>query len=158
MTNKLLTLLFYLAIAIGAWANEVENTLVVKLKNGAETAFVLKDKPNVTFEGTDLKVITEKEIVTFALSDVLRFTYIKKDPSGIDEKVVDPTKVDYKDGVLVISQLKQGAFVGIYSLDGKLLRQLNAHHSGTYRLNLSELPKGVYLVKADNVTYKIMKP
>ena len=158
MTKRFLFLFFYVAIAIGAWADKAENTLVVKTKNGAETAIILKDKPNVTFEGTDLKVVTEKETVTFALSDVLRFTYIKKDPSGIDEKAVDPTEVGYKDGVLVISQLKQGASVDIYSLDGKLLRQLTAHRSGTYRLNLSELPKGVYLVKADNVTYKIMKP
>lgn len=156
--KKILLTLLGLVMVTSLWADEVENTLVVKTKNGAETAFILKDKPNVTFEGTDLKVVTEKETVTFALSDVLRFTYIKKDPSGIDEKAVDPTEVGYKDGVLVISQLKQGASVDIYSLDGKLLRQLTAHRSGTYRLNLSELPKGVYLVKADNVTYKIMKP
>ena len=156
--KKILLTILGLVMVTSLWADEVDNTLVVKLKNGAETTFVLKDKPNVTFEGTDLKVVTEKETVAFALSDVLRFTYIKKNPSGIDEKVVDPTEVGYKDGVLVISQLKQGASVDIYSLDGKLLRQLTAHRSGTYRLNLSELPKGVYLVKADNVTYKIMKP
>lgn len=157
MKKLLLLLLPLMAFPIGMLADS-QNTLVVKLKNGAETTFFLKDKPNVTFEGTDLKVVSNKETVTFALSDVLRFTYVKKDASGIDETVVDPTEVSYDGGVLVISQLKQGASVDIYSLDGKLLRQLTAHHSGTYRLNLSELPKGVYLVKADNVTYKIMKP
>ena len=157
MKRLQLLLLMLLALPIGMLADS-QNTLVVKLKNGAETTFFLKDKPNVTFEGTDLKVVSNKETVTLALSDVLRFTYVKKDASGIDETVVDPTEVSYDGGVLVISQLKQGASVDIYSLDGKLLRQLTAHHSGTYRLNLSELPKGVYLVKADNVTYKIMKP
>ena len=145
-----------LALPIGMLADS-QNTLVVKLKNGAETTFFLKDKPNVTFEGTDLKVVSNKETVTFALSDVLRFTYVKKDASGIDETVVDPTEVSYDGSVLVISQLKQGASVDIYSLDGKLVRQLKAHHSGTYRLSLSELPTGLYLVKADNITYKIMK-
>lgn len=156
MKRLQLLLLMLLALPIGMLADS-QNTLVVKLKNGAETAFFLKDQPNVTFEGTNLKIVSQKETVTFALSDVLRFTYVKKDPSGIDETVVDPTEVSFEGGVLVISQLKQGASVDIYSLDGKLLRQLTAHHSGTYRLNLSELPKGVYLVKADNVTYKIMK-
>ena len=155
--KKLQLLLFMLlALPIGMLADS-QNTLVVKLKNGAETAFFLKDKPNVTFEGTDLKVVSDKETVTFALSDILRFTYGKKDPSGIDEMVVDPTGVSYEDGVLVISQLKQGVSVDIYSLDGKLVRQLKAYRSGTYRLSLSELPTGLYLVKADNITYKIMK-
>ena len=133
------------------------NTLVVKMKNGAETAFFLKDKPNVTFEGTNLKVVSEKTTTTFALADVLRFTYVKRDPSGIDEQIVDPTEISYEDGVLVISQIKAGASVGVYALDGKLVRQLKAQRSGTYRLSLSDLPTGLYLVKADNVTYKITK-
>ena len=145
-----------LALPIGMLADS-QNTLVVTLKNGAETAFFLKDQPNVTFEGTNLKVVSKKETVSFTLSDVLRFTYVKKDPSGIDETVTDPTEVSYKGGVLVISQLKQGATVDVYSPDGKQVRQLKANHSGTYRLSLSELPIGLYLVKADNITYKIMK-
>ena len=156
MKRLQLLLLMLLALPLGMLADS-QNTLVVKLKNGAETTFFLKDKPNVTFEGTDLKVVSNKETVTFALSDVLRLTYVKKDASGIDETVVDPTEVSYDGSVLVISQLKQGASVDIYSLDGKLVRQLKAYRSGTYRLSLSELPTGLYLVKADNITYKIMK-
>ena len=156
MRRLQLLLLMLLALPIGMLADS-QNTLVVTLKNSAETTFFLKDKPNVTFEGTDLKVVSDKETVTFALSDVLRFTYVKKDPSGIDETVTDPTEVSYEGGVLVISQLKQGATVDVYSPDGKQVRQLKANHSGTYRLSLSELPTGLYLVKADNITYKIMK-
>ncbi len=146
-----------LALPIGMLADN-QNTLIVKTKDGAQTTFVLQDKPRVTFEGTDLKVVSDKETVAFALADVLRFEYVKKDALGIDEDVVDPTGVSYQGGVLVISQLRQGASVAVYTLDGKLLRQLTASHSGTYRLNLSALPTGLYLVKADNVTYKITKP
>lgn len=156
MRRLQLLLLVLLAWPIGMLADNL-NTLVVKMKNGAETAFFLKDKPNVTFEGTNLKVVSEKTTTTFALADVLRFTYVKRDPSGIDEQIVDPTEISYEDGVLVISQIKAGASVGVYALDGKLVRQLKAQRAGTYRLSLSELPTGLYLVKADNVTYKITK-
>jgi hypothetical protein len=62
-----------------------------------------------------------------------------------------------EDGMLVISQLKANATVNIYAFDGKLVQQLTARHAGTYRLSLSSLPAGVYLVKADNITYKITK-
>jgi len=37
------------------------------------------------------------------------------------------------------------------------VRRLIADHTGTYRLSLSTLPQGVYIVKADKITYKIMK-
>ena len=156
MKRLQLLLLMLIALPVGLLADNL-NTLIVMMKNGTETAFFLKDKPNVTFEGANLKVVSEKTTTTFALSDVLRFTYVKKDPMGIDEQMIDPTEINYKDGVLVISQIKAGASVGIYALDGKLVRQLKAQHSGTYRLSLSELPTGLYLVKADNVTYKITK-
>ena len=137
-------------------ADEVE-TLIIQLKNGMESAFFLKDKPKVTFEGTRLKVSAETGDVSFALADVLRFTYAKKSPTGISEQVENPTEVFYENDVLVISQLKANAVVSIYALDGKLIRQLKPHHTGTYRISLSELPLGLYLVKADNVTYKITK-
>ena len=156
MKRLQLLLLVLLAWPIGVLADNL-NTLVVTMKNGAETAFFLKDKPNVTFEGTNLKVVSEKTTTSFALADVLRFTYVKRDPSGINEQIVDPTEISYEDGVLVISQIKAGASVGVYALDGKLVRQLKAQRAGTYRLSLSELPTGLYLVKADNVTYKITK-
>jgi len=137
-------------------ADEVE-TLIVQMKNGSENAFFLKDKPKVTFEGSNLKVSASTGDVCFALADVLRFTYAKKSPTGISEQVEDRTGVAFEGDVLVISQLKANAVASIYTLDGKLIWQLKPQRTGTYRINLSELPSGLYIVKADNVTYKITK-
>ena len=134
-------------------------TLVVLTKDGAKTEFLLGDNPKVLFEGKDLRITSAKADVTYALADILRFTYVNTNPTGINElaEMDDPTEVSYQDGTLVLSQLKEGAVVGVYSLDGKLVQQLRAGHRGTFRLNLSMLPKGVYIVKADTITYKIMK-
>ena len=157
MKQRLLLITILTAFSIGMYAEQVE-TLIVKLKDGSETAFFLKDKPQVTFEGTDLKVASQNGDTTFPLADVLRFTYALKDTSGINETVDRKTSVSFEDDVLVISEIKAGNMVSIYSLDGKLLNQLTPQHTGTYRLNLSELPSGLYLVKAGNITYKITKP
>ena len=137
-------------------ADEVE-TLIILMKNGSENAFFLKDKPKVTFEGTSLKVSAATGDVSFALADVMRFTYAKKSTSGISEQVENPTGVSFEGDVLVISQLKANTTASIYALDGKLIRQLKPQRAGTYRISLSEWPSGLYLVKADNVTYKITK-
>ena len=134
-------------------------TLVVLTKDGAKTEFLLGDKPKVLFEGKNLRITSTKADVTYALADILRFTYTNTNPTGINEiaEMDDPTEVSYQDGTLMLSQLKEGAVVGVYSLDGKLVQHLRAGHRGTYRLSLSSLPKGVYIVKADTITYKIMK-
>ena len=155
--KHVLALLMFLTIfCVRTRAAQVE-TLIVKLKNGSETAFFLKDKPQVKFEGTNLKVTSSAGDTTFALADVLRFTYDKRDTSGINETIKEPTGVIFKDDVLVVSQLKVNAVVSVYGLDGILVRQWKAPHAGTFRLSLSELSSGLYLVKVDNITYKIMK-
>lgn len=150
-------LLLLLAWPIEMLADDQLATLIVKMKSGSETAFFLKDKPQVKFEGTNLKVTSSAGDATFALADVLRFTYAKKDPAGINETIDEKTGVALQDDVLVISQMKANSTVNVYSMDGKLVRQLTAQRAGTYRLSLSSLPAGVYIVKADNITYKITK-
>lgn len=147
-------------IVPGPGDNVMRNVLVVQTRGGGETTFLLADKPEAKFEGNQLRVRSEKADVSFNISDVLRFLYTKRSLVGIDdlEAQTDPTAIDYQqDGTLVISQLRAGAGVGVYGMDGKLVQQLKARHAGTYRLSLSSLPKGVYIVKADNITYKIMK-
>ena len=159
---KLLTimlLLTMLLVPIGMRADDKQNTLIVLTKDNVMHHFVLADKPTVTFEGTQLKVTCEKvsASASFNLADVIRFTYDGKSASGIDEMTVDPAEISMQDGTLVFSQMKAISTVNVYSTDGKLVRQLKAQRAGTYRLSLSSLRAGVYLVKADNITYKITK-
>ena len=161
MKQRLLLLSFLMACVIGVRAADKQNTLFVLTKGNVLHQFVLADKPKVTFEGTNLKVTCENNAsasYTFNLSDVIRFAYDEKSATGIDVVAVKPIDVSQEGDVLVVSQLKAGATVSVFALDGKLVRQLKPQRSGTYRLNLSELPSGLYLVKAGNTTYKITKP
>ena len=164
MKRLLIILSFFGVLPIGMQmapatmqAADKQNTLLILTKDNCIHQFVLADKPQVTFEGTQLKVTSSKTTAAFELSDVIRFTYEGKDASGIDEMTIDPAEISMEGGMLVISQLKANATVNIYAFDGKLVQQLTARHAGTYRLSLSLLPAGVYLVKADNITYKITK-
>lgn len=139
------------------WAVDLVTTLIVLTKDNAQHQFALPDKPKVSFEDKNLIVVSDKTTTTFALSDVVRFTYKDLDPSGIQEVYIKDTNVSLEDGMLVVSQVKANSNVCVYSLDGRLVRQLAVKRAGTYRLNLSSLPFGVYLVKTGSLTYKITK-
>ena len=159
MKNFILLLTLLLVLPVAVQADQL-NTLVVLTKDNVQHQFVIAEtKPEVTFEGNSLKVTCAKPdaSVTFDLKDIVRFTYVKQDDSGINELVEDPAAVTFDGGVLVISQLKANATVGIYTTDGRLLQQLKARRSGSYRLSLSQLTPGVYIVKVGNTSYKIMK-
>lgn len=154
----ILLLATFLATPVGIRAADKKNALIVLTKDKALHQFLLSDKPTVTFEGNNLKVKVSKNTATFALTDVIRFNYKKVDPTGIDEPVAEPTELGFEDGVLVISNIKAGTIVSVFTLDGKPIRQMKPARTGTYRLNLSQLPSGVYVVKAGTITYKIAKP
>lgn len=155
--SLVLSALLCLPTAIHA-ADKV-NILVVQTKSGDHQFVLSQDKPQVSFEGTSLKVTCDKASAsaTFQLADVIRFVYKSADPSGIDELTYPDAGLSYEDGTLVISQIKAGESVSIYSMDGRLQQQLKTTHSGTYRLSLASLPFGVYLVKTGTLTYKITK-
>ena len=131
--------------------------LVVETKNHVKTTYMLARKPEVTFVGNSLHIVSSDADVTYDLLDVLRVTYETQSVTGVSELHEDPATIDYEDGQLIISGIKAGAPVGIYSLDGKLVKQLTAQRSGSFRISLASLPQGMYIVKADNITYKILK-
>ena len=141
-------------------ADDMVNALVVLTKDNAKHRFELgADRPEVTFDGTDLKVTCARASLTtsFKVSDVIRFTYEKVEATSVTDARDERPDIRYDGGAIVISDLKAGAGVAVYTADGRLVQQLKATKSGNYSLPLTQLPAGVYLVKADNVTYKITR-
>ena len=63
---------------------------------------------------------------------------------------------DKEDETIRLNNLPAGTTVGIYTIDGK---QIYSHASdgSTFSLPLSTLKSGVYIVKANGLTYKIQK-
>ena len=131
--------------------------LVVETKDHVKTTYMLSDKPQVTFEGNNLHIVSEKADATYNLLDILNFTYETQSVTGVSELREEPATIDYNNGELVVSGLKANNAVSIYAMDGKLVQQQTASRGGTFRLSLSSLPQGVYIVKVGNITYKIMK-
>ena len=139
-----------------------EWSIIIFTKDQKQHEFQLAgNRPEVKFGASTLQVIISSAVqAEFSQDDVVKIAYKNPQQTDIDSPVADrnTAEINYQDdGLLVISQLSEGAAVSIYAMDGRLLRQLSANGDGTCRLDLSALPKGVYLVKTDTITYKIMK-
>ena len=139
-----------------------EWSIIIFTKDQKQHEFQLAgNRPEVKFGASTLQVIISSAVqAEFSQDDVVKITYKNPQQTDIDSPVADrnTAEINYQDdGMLVISQLSEGAAVSIYAMDGRQLRQLSASGDGTCRLDLSALPKGVYLVKTDSITYKIMK-
>ena len=139
-----------------------EWSIIITTKDQKQHEFQLAgNRPEVKFGASTLQVIISSAVqAEFSQDDVVKIAYKNPELTDINSPVADrnTAEINYQDdGQLVISLLSEGAAVSIYAMDGRQLRQLSANGDGTCRLDLSTLPKGVYLVKTDSITYKIMK-
>ena len=154
--NKTILTMLLLMLPLGLAADTL-TSLIVLQKDGTKSTFELATKPQVTFEGTDLKIHSGETDATISLSQIVRYWFETRDASGVTEMNVDESAVSYEGGTLVLSGLKTGTTANVYSTDGRLVQSLTAQRDGSYRLSLSSLPTGVYVVKMNTTTYKIMK-
>lgn len=158
-----LSLLFFLSVCANVFASNEPSQLVVKLKDNSEKIFILANKPVVTFD-TEKLYINTSEFST-ELSNVQEFYFKTESTTGID--VVKKTDnadssslftFRFVDGRTVyIDGLDNSVRVMVYSLSGA---QVNARiDRGNERtvVDFGNQPAGVYIIKANNQSFKIIK-
>jgi hypothetical protein len=131
-------------------------SLILLLKDGTTQTYELAEQPVITVVGAELKIVANHADVSIPLSDVVRYTFQKR-TTGIDEVDTNQEVIDYKDGVLTLSGLEAGTPISLYTIDGRLLQAHTVADDGTYRQSLGSLRQGVYVVKVNHKSYKIMK-
>ncbi len=142
------------------WGNMLyaqSQMLVVWHKNGQKIYYDLAENPKTTFSGTEIVITTNDISISYPLEQVLRYTY-ELQTSDIDN--IDrpkPTRVSQNGNRLVFENLEAGTEIQLFSTDGKLLAAQTANGSHAVTVSLASYPPGVYVVKANGATYKMMK-
>lgn len=137
--------------------DRIFTVLTVYLKDGSQHEFKLFDQPQITFQGGDLCIKTKKNEMSFAMSDVSHYNFEKGYFDAIEDAEAATEGLIVKDNEVAISHLPEGTLVSVYALDGKLMCSATVPASGVCSVSLHPFPTGVYVVKANDVTYKIMK-
>ena len=132
--------------------------LVITAKDGTESRYRLRSLPRVTVEKPYLIVRSDGTEISFDL-DELRYMHYEEDPTPTAIDTVNEPKAaaDQEEDTIYFNNLPTGTTVSIYTIDGK---QVFSHVSdgNTFSLPLCTLKSGVYIVKANGLTYKIQKP
>ena len=100
---------------------------------------------------------TDNVVLNYELENMKNLRYGKKFISdGIEDVIVENGQpFQYKDETLFFKDLPENSQVGIFTLDGKTV--VNHQCSGEASLSLNSLPSGMYIVKINNESYKILK-
>lgn len=152
--KKLLILMTVLSLAMVAKADD--KVLQVWFSDGHMKSISLNDVPKTTYKDGNLVITMMKNSVTYPLEQVRRFTYAS---SSVD--IDAPEKIDVafssNGETLTFTGLKPHTPISLYNVAGMLLKTIDSGNSNKTIISASHLPVGVYLVKVDGGTYKIMK-
>ena len=146
MELRKLTLLLMSALMAGAsTAMAEELSLKVTLNDGKVRTFTLAEKPVVTFGATDMKITAPGAEVTYARADVRNITFVDNSTLSVADRL---TENYYYDG----SEFRcDGSDIAAYDMNGRLVL------TGRGRVSTASLPNGIYVIKANNTTIKIIK-
>ncbi len=145
-------------LALDTLAKSEPKMLVITATDGTTTKYLLEGMPQVRIEKPYLVITTGTTSVSLPLENLQHMHYEKATDEATAIKGI--TAFDEKTGRehIDFSNLPAGAAVSIYTTDGKLLYNHRPAQGKTLSLPLDALQSGIYLVKVNDVTYKIQKP
>ena len=137
--------------------DNMRTAFIVLMKDGSTQTYRLTDRPVITIQDRQLHIQSEVGDVLIPVGNLIRYTFERYDLTGVMDLREEEPEMEYRNSELVVTGLKVGTNVDIYDLSGKLVRHLESRRNGSYRLSLSDLSKGVYVVKVNQTTLKILK-
>lgn len=150
------SLLLILAAVFALIAKADDRVLQVWQSDGQVVTISLNEEPRTTYRDGNLVITTTRTVITYPLEKVKRFTY-----ASVADGITSPkamTAAFSKDGeTLTLTGLKPGTAIIMYNVAGQLLRKIDSGDRSKVSVTVSDLPTGVYVVKANDVTYKITK-
>lgn len=145
-------------LALDTLAKAEQKMLVITATDGTTTKYLLEGMPQVKIEKPYLVISSGYASVSIPLERLQHMHYEKAtdEATAIGEIVVPGETIGREH--IDFSNLPAGAAVSIYTLDGKQLYSAKAAPGKSLSLPLGSLQSGIYLVKVNDVTYKIQKP
>ncbi|MBR2153002.1 MAG: T9SS type A sorting domain-containing protein [Bacteroidaceae bacterium] len=158
MKKQLFSILSLFLFLLGSSdiANAQSQKLIIWQKSGDKVYYNLEENPKVTFSETDMVIATKSFTISYPIEQLLRYTY-DITPTSIENTTSNEMRISQKGDAMTFENLKQGCTIQVYSLDGTLVESKLTANERTITVSLGGYPAGVYLIKANGITYKILK-
>lgn len=151
--RKLLLLLTLVFVSTMAKADDM--VLQIWQSDGQVVSINLNEEPKTTYVDGKLVITTTKTTITYPLEKVKRYTYVSAE--GISTPKTMKAVFSDDGETLTFTGLKPNTTLYLYNVAGQLLRKIDSAQRTKATVSVSGLPVGVYVVKANDVTYKITK-
>lgn len=156
--KKLLLSLLLLTFSALSFAQK-KDVLGIFMKDGTSVYFLLEEKPLITFENTDVKVVSSTDEAVLERSQVDHFEFVNEIPTAIEdvEEELDREKFELTRNAIHLSGLTPGCKVQLFSIGGQSILVTSANENGAVTISIDSLQAGIYLVNYNEITIKFIK-
>lgn len=155
MKRKLLFLVaLLLAIVMPRQARASDDVQYIVINTATETvAVALADNPVITYANDQLVIKTTEKQVEVAVAEITGYNFTEDEPSAI--RNIEMSR-QHKQGMVAFDNLKVGTAVTLYNTKGELVTTTSAKDDGTAIVDMHGLTKGIYIVRTDKLSIKII--
>ena len=156
--KKLLFSLLLLTFSALTFAQK-KDVLGIFMKDGTSVYFLLEEKPLITFENSDVKVVSSTDEAVLVRSQVDRFEFVADVPTDVEDvqEKVEREKFELTRNAIHLSGLTPGCKVQLFSIGGQSILATAANENGAVTISIDSLPAGIYLVNYNEITIKFIK-
>ena len=138
--------------------NEVPTHFILELNDGGKVTFLLDHNPRVVNGDEYILVCDLDDVIEYPLDNVYRYRMGQDDITGVEEiQNVTEGSIRPHAGMILISGFEAGAGVIVSDLGGSVLFNGSTGNDGNLTIDLSGYPEGIYIIKAQNQTFKFIK-
>jgi hypothetical protein len=150
--KKILFIISFISIAATATAQY----LIVEKPGYENEVLQFDDLKQITFSGTTVNIEqNDGKISNASMGDISRI-YISDNSSIADIEQQEGNLVEYLSFDEIAINADAGSMATIYNLTGALIMRKQINSQGE-PISIATLPKGIYIVKANEKTTKIIK-
>ncbi|MCK9156848.1 MAG: T9SS type A sorting domain-containing protein [Paludibacteraceae bacterium] len=132
--------------------------LIVEEKSGGKTAYDLGTSPVLTYQGNVLVLKTSEASAEFQIPDLAMYYFKEGSPTDVESLASEGMDIVYlSDNVLYIKNFAPQTLVQVFSVVGVSLGDYRTSDEGALTIDLSNRPNGVYMIKSNLSTIKIVK-
>lgn len=135
--------------------------LVLWLRDGEQIYFPFENKPRMTFDEGVITIGTSNSEVSYSHTDVSKFTLIcrheQTDESDINNTSTAQAHIGVHENCIDFMNCPAGERVKVYAVSGRLHSQYMIDNTGKLSILFSQFPKGIYIIKMKDLTYKFSK-
>ena len=145
----------WLLTPCGLQAQTSATALRIELKDGTTATFQLSDKPELSFAGDTLRIVSSDTEACWPLADVAEYTFVDM-TDGIGAALADGLVFRRQSGDEIMLEGVRSGNATLHDIQGRLMLTV-APIDGTVRLSLHALPTGIYIINANHQNIKIVK-